>query len=161
MIIPNIWENNKFSKPPTSCLYVAISTGIWSVQSPWPVSKNHTWTIRPMSCHSQNGLVNVPTIGDLFHITKTNICWRLTSNSWVMFSWDIYQLLVNIVNHPLFIINCVATLLWLDEQKNMVDWVDGLQGLISPGYKLVQSCWIWILTPKTTNVIGMLTNRGG
>ena len=25
------------------------------------------------------GLVNVPTIGDVFHITKPNICWRLYS----------------------------------------------------------------------------------
>ena len=36
--------------------------------------------------------IDVPTIGDLFHITKTTISvGDDIPNSWVMFNWDIYQ----------------------------------------------------------------------
>ena len=36
--------------------------------------------------------IDVPILGDWFHITKTKICWRWNiTNCWVMFNWDIYQ----------------------------------------------------------------------
>ena len=40
---------------------------------------------------SQTGVGKCPFLGDWFHITKTNICWRFIPNSWLMFKWDIYQ----------------------------------------------------------------------
>ena len=50
--------------------------------------------------HGQSMTIDMPTFcrgwlmslfGDSFHITKTNICWRVLPNSWVMFNRDIYQ----------------------------------------------------------------------
>ena len=41
------------------------------------------------------GLGLMSLLGDLFHITETNICWRWSiPNNWVMFNWDIYQPLI-------------------------------------------------------------------
>ena len=53
------------------------------------------WDLVVPTCFSLR-LVNVPTIGDIWDISKTTICWRWYPYfCWVMFNLDIYQAVLN------------------------------------------------------------------